>query len=177
MNDLHQLIRKYTIQEDRKIKRICAPLKDYLGISYFSYFTITPDGKFSFLSNYPDEVEFYFSEKLHTTCPCPYFVHPKLLRSGWAVDDTTPNEKYSDLIENRYGLRKLLFWIDKKGDELEGYIFFNKSNEKDPNAYLSQLDLLRKFGHYFVKEASPLIRKVQREECNIRKVLDSVVTR
>ncbi|MBS0648788.1 MAG: hypothetical protein JSS10_06160 [Verrucomicrobia bacterium] len=170
MNDLQQLIRKYTVQEDRKIKRICAPLKDYLGVSYFSYFTISPNGDFAFLSNYPEEVEFYFSEQLYKTCP--YFVHPDLLRAGWAVDDTTPDQPYSDFIENRYGVRRLLFLIDKEGDKLDGYIFTNKSSEKnDLNIYLSKLELLRKFGRYFVKEASPLIRKIQSEQYNIRKAL------
>ena len=76
MDDSKRLIKNYTVKQDYKIKRICSPLYDCLGIPYYSWYSIDKDGNFAFLSNYTESVDFFFSENLHISDP--FLVHPDL---------------------------------------------------------------------------------------------------
>ena len=86
--DLNELIKRYTIKHDQRIKKICAPLKDYLGISTFAYYTIEQDGRFAIISNYPEQLDFFYSEKLYLNCPC---IHPPAI-DAFRCGDDSPNK-------------------------------------------------------------------------------------
>lgn len=164
MENLHPIIQHYTIKHDRKIKEICSPLADCLGISYFSTYTIDLEGNFTFLSNFPEQVDFYFSKQLYRTFP--YFIHPDFLRSGCFLTAATPDPHYLEQIEKRFHLRDLFFILEKSGDCLQGTIFTSKDNISI-NRYLNNLEVLKSFASYFRKEAAPMIHKMRADGYNL----------
>lgn len=60
---------------------------------------LTTKGQFTILSNYPEELEFFFLEKLYENYI--YFSHPRLYRSGYVFTPITSNREYQDLIHHR----------------------------------------------------------------------------
>lgn len=72
-----------------KIKRICAPLQDHLGIPTFTYYTIENDGNFGILSSCPKQLEFFYGEELYLNNS--YLKDPRLFRSGSTLVQATPD--------------------------------------------------------------------------------------
>jgi len=167
MNDLTCLISHYTIKYDRLLRKICAPLNDYLSIPIFSYYTIKSDGQFGLLSNYPEQVDFYFREKLYVSYP--YFKHPLLLRSGCTFTEATPDPHYLELSDKKYQLRNLFVILRRKQNDLEGFMFANRSNEEGGcRHFFNHLDLLNQFASHFKHEAHSLIEEMHEDGYNLK---------
>lgn len=163
MEDLHKMIQNYTIRHDRKIKQICAPLRVCFGITAYSHYTIDREGNFTFLSDYPEQVDFYFGQRLYESFP--FFVHPDFMQPGCLLTETTPDPDYREVIDKRFHLRELFLIVEKKLDLLHISIF---SNNKNPlNNILSKYELLKKFNSYFYKEATPLMNKMRADHYNL----------
>src|ERR1700679_1298230 len=92
--NLKDLIKNYTVKYDWKIKKICEPLKS-LGIPIFAYSTVKDDGRFSMISNFPEQLDFYYRNNLFHQDN--FLVHPKLLRSGCTLIPLTPDPHYLEL--------------------------------------------------------------------------------
>lgn len=170
MNPLDGLISGYTEKHDKKIKAICRPLNDHLQIPYFSYYQFDETGKFCFLSNYAEPADFYYSEKLFEHNP--FFVHPDLLISGTLITSSTLSEEYLKTIEasqRKFQLSHAFLMVEKQGNLVEGFLYGTKI--KDPlfsNSYYTNIDLLKKFNRYFVREAAAIIKKMKEDPFNIQ---------
>lgn len=174
----NQLIQKYTVRHDRKIKQTCEPLKNYLGMEYFSYYSINNDGRFVFLSNFPEQVEYFFAQDLHLSCP--YYVHPNYLKSGVILDSPTPDAFHQEKITAKYSMSNILILIEKEEECVKTYLFSNPSEEgkEDLNPHLSNNDLKLKFGRYFAQEHAALIAQIADEgyslkECKGKRFFES----
>ncbi len=170
MNSLPDLIKRYSIRHDRKIAAICKPLEEYLKIPVFTYYRIESDGRFSFLSNFPEQSDFYYSEKLYQINP--YLTHPKLMRAGAVVLDSTPLTEYQEedilLSESKFHLHNTFLILEKFGDSVEGFFFgTRKHSPAFANYYLNNLDLLKKFGRHFIQETKPLLQDMLLDEYNL----------
>lgn len=167
MEDLRSIV-QYTIKYDRNIRKICSPLTDCLGIPFFTYYSIDQKGNFTILSNYPEQEDFFYSEKLYLTSP--YLTAPDLMRSGAILVECTPDSNYLDMMEQRFKMHDVFLILEKHDDSLEGYIFSVKSNDsRGPTVYLNNFELLKKFGRYFIKEAEPIIGKMKADRYNLVK--------
>ncbi len=168
MNNLIELIRRYTIQHDQKIKKICEPLQ-HIGISTYAYYSIKHDGSFVILSNYPKQLEFFYGEKLYLTCP--YLKHPRLYRSGVDLIPLTPHEEHLETSKRVYQIDHLLLMIQQVGGGMEGF-FYTKENlgVEDARIFLPKLALLRRFNSYFKREARGLIEAAFADGYNLSKV-------
>lgn len=165
-NNLNELIKKYTIKHDRSIKKICAPLKDCLGISIFTYYFIEEDGHFGILSNYPEQIEFFYSQKLYLTNP--YLKHPHLFRSGHTYDQSISDPKL-DIFQQKYQIFNLFLSLQRNINCVEGFLFGNKTQDSKNNInYLNKLDLLNKFSNYFKREAKSLIEQMKKDSYNLK---------
>lgn len=164
--NLNDLIKRYTVKHDRKIKNLCAPLYDYLGISTFAYYTIKEDGNFAIFSNYPEQLDFFYAEKMFVNCP--YLTHPSLMRSGYALIPLTPNPSYLEISKARHGIHYLFLMLYKVGNNIEGFFFTREHiNQRQGNFFLNKLDLLQKFGPYFKKEMGLFIDKALSDGFNL----------
>ena len=166
MSNLIDLVKQYTIQHDRTIRNVCAPLKDSLGISLFCYYTIEQDGRFGIISNYPQQLEFFYEQKLYLTNP--YLKHPQLFRSGCALILPNPEPHYVEIIEKRFQVRDMFLMLQRRVTSVEGFLFAMQTESKDEIDYLHHIDILTKFGGYFKREIKPLIERMKRDEYNLK---------
>jgi DNA-binding CsgD family transcriptional regulator len=161
------LIRRYTIRYEKKIKRICAPLKECLYIPTFAYYTVESDGRFAIFSNNPGQLDFFYSEKLYLSCP--YLTHPSLFRSGSALIPLTADPQYLELSRRRYSVNHLFLNLQQRDEKLEGFFFIQDDLKPETGVpFLNHLDLLARFGAYFKREASALITAALEEGYNLR---------
>ncbi len=165
---MFDIIKKHSIKNDKKIQQICSPLK-YLGIDYFTYYFIKEDGNYGVLSNAFEFMEFYYYQKLYETNP--YMSHPNLFRSGHAFTPCAHDDQNKDLLKCRFKADHLFLNLECNSELMEGYIFINSSSSSQtlPN-YLNKIDLLKKFSHYFKREASSIIGKMDAEKYNMHSV-------
>lgn len=167
-DNLNDLVKRYTIKHDRLIKNICAPLKDWLGISIFTYYTIEEDGRFSILSNCPEQLDFFYEEKLYLANP--YLKHPHLFRSGHAFIQATPDPIYLEQSQQRFQVGNLFLTLKRNSNCVEGFLFGSKEiGLKSNENYLNELDLLNKFSSHFKREAKALIEQIKKDCYNLEK--------
>lgn len=166
MSELDDLVKKYTMARAKKIKALCAPLNNCLGIGTFTYFRIENDGRFVTLSNDPEQLENYYASRLFVQNP--FLVSPQLLRSGFVFTQTTCSEEYQATFENSYGKYQLdnpFLILQKEEERVEGYFF--AGTRAAPIDYLNNFDLLKRFIGYFNQEAQQLISQIQSERFNL----------
>lgn len=167
MNELNDLINRYNIKKDRTIKKICTPLKECLGIPIFTYYSIESDGSFGTLSTCPEQLEFYYAEKLYLSNP--YMNDPQLLRSGYVLTKATDDPFHLEVSHRRFQIRNLFLMLQRNGTRIEGFVFGDNSLEDDTCMnYIHNLELLKKFTNYFKREASDLIQTMLDEGYNLK---------
>lgn len=169
MKALSQLINSYSIKYDYKLKSICTSLADHLKIPVFTYYQIDTKGNFCFLSNFPEQAEYYYSEKMYLTNP--YLVHPDLLRNGCVLTASTPSAEYLKMMElsqRQFPLNNTFLMVQKSNDVMEGFFFGTRDNNPNfENCYLNNIELLKKFNRYFLQEAAPLIKRIKLDGYNM----------
>lgn len=169
MKDLTDLIKQYTIKHDRILKSICAPLKDAFAIDNFIYYVIKEDGRFGILSNYAEQADCYYTEKLYLNNPL--MLHPKLLRSGYAIVPAAEDPAFLELFQKRFQIHHLLLIAKRMGDAIECFLF--SSQGLDPSTctgFFSKLDLMNKFAIYFKRKANVLIENMLSDGFNLKEV-------
>jgi len=158
----------YTIKFDSKIKKICSPLENHLGISIFTYYKINKIGEFTTLSNFTEQLDFYYQEGLYLTNP--YLVSPTLVKSGCVLTATTQDLEYQksiDLSRQRFNMTNTFLIVQQNQDSYEGCLFGNNKNVLKEVNYLENIFLLKKFIKYFKNEAHPILEKIASEKFNL----------
>jgi DNA-binding CsgD family transcriptional regulator len=157
MSQFNEMVEKYTIKVDRKIKKICAPLVDCLSIPIFSFFIVNADGTFGNLSNYPENLDFFYAQKLFHNFP--YMVHPSLLRTGCVL---------TDCHLERFKMTHLFLIVQNYGTYIEGcgFAITGSLNTSYPN-FFPKLRMLQIFISYFKREAAPIIKNMMQDGYNI----------
>lgn len=166
--DISQIVKNYTTRFDKKLKKITSPLNDFFNIFNYVYFKIEEDGRFVTLSNYPEQLEYYYEEKFYLNNP--YLVHPSLLKSGAVLTLTTQDDKYHETVVKsleRFNTHNTFLMLEKRNNQVEGHLFATRPGECDASFYLEKLPLLKKFNHYFAKEAAPILGKMRAEGFNL----------
>lgn len=163
-----QLLKRYSVKEERKIKSICAPLVDCLKIPIFTYSFLDADGRFGYLTNTLEFNEYYFSKKLFLQNP--YFAHPALFRSGHSMTPCSLDEETQKTLSKRFKADHFFLSAYATETRIECFIFANENvGGGGGNSYFSRLDLLAKFSRYFKREASGLIKRMHGDQFNMRK--------
>lgn len=168
MSDFMQLFKRYSVKEDRRIKRICAPLVDCLNIPIFTYSFMDADGRFGYLTNTLEFSEYYFSQKLYLHNP--YFAHPALFRSGHSMTPCTLDEETQKTLSRRYKADHFFLNACATENRMECFIFAHENVDAGGgNPYVERLDLLAKFSRYFKREAKSIIERMRSDQFNMRK--------
>lgn len=167
MNDLTHLVNNYTVKQEKLLKKICSPL-EIIGVPFFVYYSIDKKGNFGTLSNYTEQVEFYYSEKLYLKEA--YLSSPTLFRSGFTLKPLIPSPNYWDLCYTKFQASHMLLIQKTHGELLEGFIFSAPGINKDNvQVLVQQINLLEKFTHYFKREAASLIGNMLAEGYSVLK--------
>lgn len=168
MQNFNDLVKRYTIKNDYVIKKICAPLKDCLGVTTFTYVFITNDGGFGMISNNVGGLDFFINGKYYIQHPL--MIHPLLLRSGCALLPSHPDPSIQDVTFKKYQIGSLFYILQTNGEVLEGGAFNVSRLSKDCAIfYLENLDLLTKFFAFFKREANRLLVDMKDDGFNIKK--------
>lgn len=167
MTDLIQLLHRYSISYDRKIKNICSPLLDYLAVPVFTYGFVEANGRFGYLTNAIEFNEYYFSKKLYLDNP--YFSHPALFRSGQTLSPCTFDDETQKMLCKKFRADHLFLDLKANESKMEFFIFAQENVDSGGgNQYLSRLDFFHKFSHYFQREARELIESMRADQFNIK---------
>ena len=164
--NLNDLIKRYTIKYDRKIKNICDPLKNHLQIPHFYYYSIEEDGHFGIIGNYPEQLEFYYHENFYLNEP--YLIHPKFLRTGCVIVKSVQDPLDLKIYREKFFVEDLFIMIKKTARGFDGFIFSDPNlNEQNSAKYIHNLELLQKFTNHFKREAQPILKAIWEEKYNI----------
>lgn len=97
--------------------------------------------------------------------------HPDLFRSGYMYCPCTFDAKSQEMVMKLAKRNHLLLSLECRPGIVEGFCFNGPNFGKEElTEYLSDIDLLKKFSHYFRKEASHLIESIRKEGYNIKKI-------
>lgn len=172
-NDLDDLIMRYTNKHSHLLKKICEPLNTHFGISTFSYYFIENDGRFGIVSNYPEQLHFFYHHQLYLSCP--YLTHPSFFRSGYALIPITSNSEYLEISKREYSVSHLFLILKKMRNRIEGFFFTTPQlNSQNNILFLNQIDLLQQFGLYFKREAKSIINDMHQDGYNMYQAKNSL---
>lgn len=164
---ISEIVKNYSIRNDRKIKKICEPLVDHLDIPVFAYYFVEADGSFGFLTNSLDFNSYYFEENIYLANP--YFAHPAFFRSGYAMLPCSSDEETQKKLNIRFSADHMFLHVKTNSNVMESFIFANlHEGLKDGQNYMMKIDLLDKFCKYFKRETSDLIQKMKGAHYNIK---------
>jgi len=150
-----------TLQHDKKMKRICAPLEDCFGLENFWYYTLNDRGELSYISNNPLTAEFFYDNELYKGHP--YFKDPSLLKSGFFFADKTKEKDYIQTQGKLRDFTQIFMAMNVSEGKAEGYGFATANNSPElANSFINNLYLFRKFIHYFHSEADEPILHMQK---------------
>ena len=170
MSNLNFLIKNHSVKYDRKIKSICAPLATCLDIPIFTYAYVEADGNFGYLTNAIGFNEYYFDKKLYLQNP--YFSHPALFRSGYALLPCTIDEETKNTLRKNFSADHFFLHLHATPTRMEFFIFANENVSFAGNPrYMTQLNLLTKFERYFKREAHDIIGKMNIDQYNVRNLI------
>lgn len=167
MSKLRDQIKFHSYKNHRQLKALCAPLLDCLSIPFFCHYRIEENGRFLSLTNLPEFVHFYFTEKKHLLNP--YFSHPSFFRSGYTITPPAFDSETLKIFHDQFNLHYFFIILQKQEMNLDAFIFAD--NNPDPSRtseFISQVDLLNKFASYFKQKAKPIISEVLGVNYNMR---------
>lgn len=144
------------------VNEIIKPLKQ-LGITYFSYMRSDPDGGRIYLYSNTEILDSYLKNK--------YYLRgnkesaPRNYKDQILLWSTLPNQyEYDENVRSR-GIDHGMFIFEPKGDSLEAFAFATqKENVGIINTYLTKLDFLKTFTHYFRDKAAALINSAEKSK-------------
>jgi DNA-binding CsgD family transcriptional regulator len=170
MKDLSEIVKRYTIGYDQKIKNVTVHLANNFNIFSYTYFKIEEDGRFITLSNNPEQLDFYYAEKYYLQNP--YLLNPHLLRSGFVLTTMTQDEKYLNTVNTslkRFQMDNTFLMLEKRGGKVEGFLFATRPTKEDAIFnYLNYFDTLKKFNCYFIREMTPVLGKMRADRFNLK---------
>ena len=148
------------IQVD-EIKRLCQPLRDYLGISSFVYRKNYFDGTEINLSNQPQWVEHFYTQK-DLIKNSVFDKHPDHYTSGFVL--WSQLEGHQEILSRAksFHIDHGITVVKKVHDGIELFYFGTCDNNPSiVNNYLNNLDLLERFILYFKSQAAGIIKKAE----------------
>lgn len=164
-----QIVQDYIIKHSDKIKKTTRPLKDHLGVSYFTYHRIDLDGKYTVFVDRPDWAEHYVQNQFYLLDP--YLRHPDVYKSGIVNIEANGSEEYLDKLigsGRKFHLDIGVLLIEKGEDYVE---FFGCSGAR-PTCNIDTLSMntpqiLKSFADHFRREMAPEIEQMGKEASSL----------
>lgn len=144
------------------IADIVKPLHQ-LGITYFSYMKSDLKGGRIYLYNNSAILDSYLKGQ--------YYLHgnkegePLGYKKQICLWSTLPNQQEYDENIRARGIDHGMFIFEPSSDSLEAFAFATgKDNERVINTYLTRLDVIKNFTHYFKEKAGSIIKAAERNK-------------
>lgn len=159
-----QIVQDYIIKHSNIIKQTTLPLRQRLGIGYFTYHRIDNDGKYTVLVDRPDWAEHYVTEKYYLTDP--FLRNPDVYQSGFCLLEAPLDESHAEKVlkagKDLFDLDQGLILIEKQADCVEFFGFSgNRATCSLDKIYLNTPYILQSFAQHFKTTMSPLLIQMQ----------------
>lgn len=173
MSEFSEMISKFNLQNNNKLKKFCAPLYSHFKVNHFWYHSISNEGLFTCLGSNAAWMEYYFSENLYL--PNPYIRSPTNYSTGVQfirkVDDHTYQESVN-LGVKKFNLDQNLLFLKKTKLGIKGFGFASYGSRNEFEALcLNELSLLQLFIKRFEEEFELLIKQMESRPVEIAKLV------
>lgn len=146
------------------MRAINRPLKDALDIDYFSYQRVERSGKYAFLSNFPEYIQFYMDKSFYNLDSS--LIHPDFYPCGETVllvnndifnKSSEPLNRLLQECQKHFDFWQTIQLTHKTADGVyESFCFSTKSRQHNLlQNYVNELGLFRRFIAYFKNQSSP----------------------
>lgn len=168
-----QIVQDYIIKYSDRIKKTTAPLRDHLGVDYFTYHRIDQEGNYTVLLDRPDWAECYVEGQFYLQDP--YLRHPDVYSSGICKMEANGSEEYLDLVVGA-GMKLFQFdmnvmLIEKTDSAVEFFGFTgNTVRCKVDVASMSRPHLLKSFAAHFRKEMEPILSQMGQQASSLKEL-------
>lgn len=165
-----EMLRKYTVNYQHKLKKLIKPLEDNLQIKHFCYYSIKNDGQHHFLGTNVPFLEYFYDKKLYVNCP--YLLHPSNYQSGISLSKSISESEFQesqDEVSKTFHMNIALTLIEKNNEGIEGFCFAT-----DPRLpyldtlVINELPVFKHFTRIFKEECSPIINKLNNDTINLK---------
>lgn len=171
MEDFTCLFKDCVVKNENKVKAICIPLQQCLGIPLFAYYCINDDGHIITLSNNIEFIASYFDNRCYIQNP--HAKHPSLMHSGSLFMPQAYYPLYLQPIFKQNKINGMLLLLSCHENYYEGFCFANREDQNSNKALFANIEIFHSFARYFTKAARPLIEKARSKKFSIRQVSGS----
>jgi DNA-binding CsgD family transcriptional regulator len=158
------ITKKYSLRSTQLVKEICDPVLLPIGITYFNYIKIqNHDCSRTLLTNNGEWIEHFYKHALYHSVGAVDVEH--LLPKGYFLWSEM-NKKDEIYLQGRdfYNIDNGITFVIKRDDCTLLFIFASSpDNNKINQFYISQIDLLQRFIHFFCDKAHQLIQKAEKD--------------
>lgn len=164
MQNLVNLIERFSGKHHQRLLNITAPLLQNFGINYFCYQHVSFDGAWTLVGNNPDWLMFSGENSYYRIDPS--LVDPAIMQSGVCFPATHQHREFQDTLvkqaSDRFDLHHALAIIEKTELGCDYYFLgAPKQHHGAINVYINHLNLLKKdFASYFRYETLPLLKNI-----------------
>lgn len=160
----------YCMAFDRvnEVNNITKPLFDRHPIDFFDYARIFFDGSWIFFTTYTGISQYLFDSGFVFL---PY-VNLKKTQSFHLLSSIEKFKPYMASIKENFRIDNLFAYADKHEHYID--VFWFGSDEKNDGMvdfYLNNMDIIKNYSHYFIEEASDLIKTAEKKRIIIPTVL------
>lgn len=156
-----------------KINKICEPVREHLGIDYVTYHTVHFNGHCTIAVNRPEIDEYYIDNNLFVEDP--FLRHPQYMQSGvmiWSEVFDPKNDREMYQAGAKFNLDLGFSLIERTENKVSMLGFATKKQKPNQlSHYINDLMLFKKFFHYFLNEAKPIISKLNDEPIELLAVI------
>lgn len=169
MDFAHQAL-SYSKRYERAIKRVTSPLRQTLGLQYFSYHTVSDTGDYRVLIDRPDWGEYYLDRQFYMTDH--FLTHPGVFTSQRQVlleaDFPAPFKPHMQEIYQLFGFEDN-YMISRRLEDRAAFYFFatDKNNVAMRDAFMNKPFLFEQFIHYFHQECAPFLDEIEAEPISL----------
>ncbi|MBS0625906.1 MAG: autoinducer binding domain-containing protein [Verrucomicrobia bacterium] len=160
-----EIVQNYISKYSNLIRAATKPLRDRLGLKYFTYHKIDKQGKYTVLVDRPDWAEHYVGEKYYLVDP--YLRHPDVYRSGVCMIGCHGSEEFKEKLHGaakKFDLEQNVLFIDRSEDCVEFYGYSGSKRESTlDRAYLNHPWIFKAFAGFFKRELGAILRQMEGE--------------
>jgi len=169
VSNISYISRKY----HHKLNKLSEPINCLLGTDLFLQFSLDSDGNWSTLDNAPDNLEFFWGEKLYEGHP--YFRSPDFFQSGYMLPELAGHSGYKKT-QGKMGdlgrVCQLLLIIRKTMNGIVGYGFATRRTRPGlENVYMNNMGIIDRFLDYFEESAIKMLQESEERKINLPDLL------
>ncbi|MFZ4099031.1 MAG: LuxR C-terminal-related transcriptional regulator, partial [Chlamydiia bacterium] len=158
-----EIVERYIVRHSDPIRKATAPIRQHLGVDYFTYHRIQADGRYIVLVDRPDWAERYVGDQIYLHDP--YLRHPDVYTSGMCYVESFGSAAYQKVLEapvaEIFGATSNVLLIQKQKEAVEFFGFSGRKGSVWERTFFNQPGQLKAFGSYFKQQMRPILQEVE----------------